>query len=71
MFNWNELKDEEYGFDSDVKLIQAIEQVTKERLLACFNTVLFTESRRMNVKVHSHAHRDDTETRQASQDLNR
>ena len=70
VFNWGELSKDEWTFDSDVRKIEAIGSVTKERLLACFNEIFFQNPRRINMKVHSHAHRDDTETRQSSQLLN-
>ena len=38
--------------------------------MATFNEVFFDNPRRINLKVHSHAHRDDTETRATSQALN-
>ena len=38
--------------------------------MATFNEVFFENPRRINLKIHSHAHRDDTETRATSQALN-
>ena len=38
--------------------------------MATFNEVFFDNPRRINLKIHSHAHRDDTETRATSQALN-
>jgi len=64
------LKDE-FNFDSDIKLMAAIEKVNKERLLACFRDIVFQNPRRINMKIHSHTHRDDTETRKMSQALNK
>ena len=40
-FNWGELLKDEFNFDSDLKLIAAIEKVNKERLLACFRDIVF------------------------------
>ena len=62
-FNWNEIIHEEYEFASDLRKIEAIERVTKERLLAAMNLIFFENPRRLNMKVHSHAHRDDQATR--------
>ena len=70
-FNWNEIDDDELTFDSDLKKIEALERVSKESLMACFEEIFFDNPRRVNLKVHSHAHRDDTETRQSSQVLNK
>ena len=70
MFNWGEINTDEYSFDSDQQKIAAIERVTKERLLACFENVFFKNPRRINIKTHSHGHRDDTVTREANQQLN-
>ena len=36
----------------------------------CFTEVFFDNPRRINTKVHSHAHRDDMETRKSSKELN-
>lgn len=70
-FNWGEVSHEEYDFDSDLKKIAAIERVTKERLIACFNELFFNDCSRLNIKLFSHKHRDDTETRATSQELNK
>lgn len=69
-FNWGQILTDEYNFDSDLQKIAAVERVTKERLMATFNEVFFDNPRRINLKIHSHAHRDDTETRATSQALN-
>jgi len=39
--------------------------------MACFREMVFQNPRRVNMKIHSHAHRDDIETRKTSQDLNK
>ena len=65
-FNWGEVSHEEYDFDSDLKKIAAIERVTKERLIACFNELFFKDCSRLNIKLFSQKHRDDTETRATS-----
>ena len=39
--------------------------------MATFNRVFFGNPRRINLKIFSHAHREDTETRATSQALNR
>ena len=41
IFNWGELVKDEFNFDSDVKLMAAIQNVSKERLLACFRDIVF------------------------------
>ena len=63
MFNWAEVASEEWNFDSDLKKIEAIQNVTKERLMATFREIFFDNPRRFNTKIHSHAKRDDIETR--------
>ena len=69
-FNWGEIVSEDWTFDSNLQKIAAIERVTKERLMACFNEIFFQNPRRINLKVHSHAHRDDTDARATSIALN-
>ena len=59
-----------HDFDRVEKKIAAIEKVTTEQVNALFMEVFFENPKRINMKSHSHAHRDDTETRKTSQELN-
>ena len=63
--NWGEIANEHYNFDTKEQRIAALEKVSLPDVQALFRT-LFTEPRRLNVKIYSHKHFDDSEKREES-----
>lgn len=70
-YNVLQIKQGDLNFDRREQIIAALERVTVEKVNALFTEVFFKNPRRLNLKVHSHAHRDDAATRLTSQDLNK
>ena len=60
-FNWTCLNTDYTDFDVDVRKIAAVERVTKAQIMACFSKLFFENPRRINFKIHSHAHLADEE----------
>jgi secreted Zn-dependent insulinase-like peptidase len=55
---WGAISDEggRYEFDRRQKKIAALELVTREQVQQCFERLVFTDGRRLNIKLYSHAH---------------
>ena len=69
--NWSQLRSNDYDFDWTEKRIASLEKVTPEQVNALFMEVFFENPRRLNIKIHSHAHKNALETRKTSQELNK
>lgn len=68
--NWLQIKQNDLNFDRIEKVTAAVERVTVAKVNALFLEAFFENPRRLNLKIHSHVHRDDTATRKTSKDLN-
>ena len=68
--NWLQIELNDLNFDRREKVIEALEKVTTEQVNTLFMEVFFENPRRLNLKIHSHTHRDDKVTRQTSIDSN-
>ena len=64
--NWGHILKKEFDFNLRDKRIEAYEKVTPDDVRTIFRKVFFENPRRINMKIHSHAHRDDKETREKS-----
>ena len=69
--NWSQLRSKDYEFDYTEKRISSFEKVTTEQVNALFMEVFFENPRRLNLKIHSHKHKNVVETRKTSQELNK
>ena len=69
--NWDALVREEFEFNRREKMIEAYSKVKWEDVNALFEEVFFRNPRRLNLKIHSHAHKEQVESRQQSKDLSR
>ena len=67
--NWDALVREEFEFNRREKMIEAYCKVKWEDVNALFEEVFFRNPRRLNLKIHSHAHKEQVESRQQSKDL--
>ena len=65
-FSWLHIQKEQFNFDLREQQIAALEKVTTKQVNELFLEVFFKNPRRLNMKIHSHAHRDDTATREKS-----
>ena len=66
MVNWGHILKKEYEFDIIEKRIAAYKKVTLDQVKNLFRKIFFDNPRRLNIKIHSHKHRDDTENRKTS-----
>ena len=64
--NWAQLTSKEFDFDRREQQIAAMQSVTAEEVNALMTEVFFQNPRRINLKVHSHAHAADIAKRQES-----
>ena len=69
--NWDQLTTKEIDFCRIEDKIDALMKVTPEQVNELFIELFFKNPRRLQLKIHSHAHRDDTETRAKCQALNK
>lgn len=53
---WTEIVEGYYEFDYKEKKIEALEKVNKTDLINFFNKLIFTNPKRMHVKLYSHTH---------------
>ena len=54
-------------FDKRQKKIAALSEVNKEKVQELFNCLFFKDSRRLNIKMYSHAHWDHMVERSTSE----
>ena len=53
------------------KKIAALEKVTKDQVQALYNSMIFEDSRRLNIKLYSHVHHANLEETRTNADINR
>lgn len=54
--NWSAIIDKNFEFNTEEKLIQAIEKVTIEDLEKLYKTLIFENPKRINLRMYSHEH---------------
>jgi len=69
--NWQNIVDNELGFDTREKNIRFIEEVTLDDVYQLFNEMVFEAPRRINLRLYNHKHHDDTQTRGESIEINK
>ena len=67
--NWDSVIREETEFNAKEKMLDAYAKVKFEDVNALFMEVFFQNPRRLILKMHSHAHKEETESRKQSKDL--
>ena len=69
---WSIITDDNglYEFDRRQKKIAALEKVTKTQVQELYNTLIFEDCRRINIKLYSHLHNSNEEEKGANAALN-
>lgn len=68
--SWNQIMEEEYDFDVRNQKIETLKSITVADIKDLFDTLLFKNPRRLNVKIYSQDAHVDADKRKESETLN-
>jgi len=59
--HWGQLEDENFNFDHEERMIEALGRITTKQVTKAFDEMFFTNPRRLNIKICSEDHAKNAE----------